>query len=159
MGAVFRALDRELEREVAIKIAWPMILMDGEASGRFVNEAKTVAALKHPGIVKVYDAGDIDVIRFISFELIEGPTLAQWMKEQDQIPIRLTAEIVHSIANAVAFAHERGIVHRDLKPSNVLLRPRNADGKRSPFEPVVTDFAQFSVLGYRMFRHRMSPEH
>lgn len=139
-GAVFRATDLELERQIALKIAWPAILMDAEASRRFVEEPRTVAALKHPGIVEVYDSGSVEMARFISLELVEGPTLAEWLKEQDQVPVRFAAEIMQSVAEAVEYAHQRRIIHRDLKPRNILLRPIAIQNGQFPFRPVVTDF-------------------
>lgn len=138
-GAVFRALDSQLGRRIALKLAWPGVLMDPVAGRRFVEEPKTVAALKHRGIVEVYDSGEIEMAAFIALELVDGPTLGQWLKEQEHVSPRLAAEIVRNVAEAVHYAHERGIVHRDLKPGNILLRPAN-NGDALGFEPVVTDF-------------------
>ena len=169
-GAVFRALDTELQRRVALKVAWPAVLMDPDASRRFVDEPKTVAALDHAGIVKVYDSGSVDMARFISLELIEGPTLADWLQGQEQVSVRNAASVTRSVAEAVHYAHERGVVHRDLKPRNILLRPCGETTAEFPFEPVVTDFglarrsprneaseltATFAVLGTDRY---MSPE-
>ena len=138
-GAVFRALDAHLGRHVALKLAWPGVLMDPVASRRFVEEPRTVASVKHRGIVEVYDSGEIEMVAFIALELVEGPTLSHWFKQQEHVGPRLAAQIVRSVAAAVHCAHERGIVHRDLKPSNILLRPVAGDGV-FPYEPVVTDF-------------------
>ncbi len=139
-GVVFQALDTELDRHVALKVAWPAVMMDPEASRRFVDEPKTIAELSHPGIVQVYDTGSVEMVRYIAFELIDGPTLASWVLGQDRIPVLLAAELIRDIAEALEFAHARGIVHRDLKPSNVLLR-RVADSVSGRlFRPVVTDF-------------------
>ncbi len=113
--------------------------MDPATSRRFVDEPKTVAALKHPGIVEVYDSGNVELVWFIALELIEGPTLAAWQKGERPVSVRLAAEIVRDVARALHFAHERGVVHRDVKPSNILLRPTQNDSV-FPFEPVVTDF-------------------
>jgi WD40 repeat protein/tRNA A-37 threonylcarbamoyl transferase component Bud32 len=71
--------------------------------------------------------------------LVEGPNLAEWLKDQTEVSLRVAVEIVRDIARAIHFAHDRGIVHRDLKPSNILLRPRRIPGS-IPFEPLVTDF-------------------
>ena len=92
-GAVFRALDTHLGRRVALKLAWPGVLMDPVASRRFIEEPKTVASLRHPLIVEVFDSGEIEMAAFIALELVEGPTLAQWIKEQDHVGVRLAAQI------------------------------------------------------------------
>ncbi|MBX9787807.1 MAG: protein kinase [Pirellulales bacterium] len=139
-GAVFRALDTELQRLVALKVAWPAVLMDPDASRRFVDEPKTVAALDHPGIVKVYDSGSVDMARFISLELIEGPTLADWLKSQEQVSVRNASSAIRSVVEAVHYAHQQGVIHRDLKPRNILLRPCGESKVGFPYKPVVTDF-------------------
>ncbi len=138
-GAVFRALDTQLGRYVALKVAWPGVLMDPLASRRFVDESKIVAAVRHRGIVEVYDSGEIEMASFIALELIDGPNLAEWLKEQEHVSARLAAHIVCDISEAIHVVHERDIVHRDLKPSNILLRPRES-GAAFAYEPVVTDF-------------------
>lgn len=139
-GAVFRAFDTDLERLVALKVAWPAVLVDAEASRRFLEEPKTVAKLDHPGIVRVYDSNNVDVARYIEFELIEGPTLAEWLASQTLVPVRTAATIIRDVAEAVQFAHDREVIHRDLKPSNILLRPAAHFPNGFTFEPVVTDF-------------------
>ena len=113
--------------------------MDPVSSRRFIEEPKTVASVKHRGIVEVYDSGEIEMVGYIALELVDGPTLAQWNKDQDYVGPRLAATIVRDAAKAIHFAHERGIVHRDLKPSNILLHPIAGDGEFT-YEPVVTDF-------------------
>jgi WD40 repeat protein len=139
-GAVFRAVDLELDRAVALKVAWPAVLLDPEASRRFVEEPKTVAALEHPGIVRVYDSGNIEMARYIALELIEGPTLAEWAKAQYQVPVAVALQVVQRVAEALGYAHRHGIVHRDLKPSNILLRSIPSGSDSLTFDPVVTDF-------------------
>jgi hypothetical protein len=139
-GAVFRALDTHLGRHVALKLAWPGVLMDPVSSRRFVEEPKITASLKHRGIVEVYDSGEIEMACFIALELVDGPTLAEWFKNQEHVSVRLAAQIVRSVAATIHFAHERGVIHRDLKPSNILLRPCGNGESFFPYEPVVTDF-------------------
>ncbi len=139
-GAVFRALDTHLRRHVALKLAWPGVLMDPVSSRRFVEEPKTTASLKHRGIVEVYDSGEIEMACFIALELVDGPTLADWFKGQEHISVRLAAQIVRSVAETIHFAHARNVIHRDLKPSNILLRPTKGSDTGFPYEPVVTDF-------------------
>ncbi|MBX3412801.1 MAG: protein kinase [Pirellulales bacterium] len=144
-GAVFRATDTKLERTVALKIAWPAVLMDAEASRRFTEEPVTISKLEHPGIVRVHDAGTVEMVRFIAFEFIDGPTLAEWLGSQDTLSTRRAAEIMLDVSSAVAFAHSHGIIHRDLKPSNILIRPTEVGNSQS-WRPVVTDFGLARTL-------------
>ncbi|HEY4311063.1 MAG TPA: WD40 repeat domain-containing serine/threonine-protein kinase [Pirellulales bacterium] len=138
-GAVFRALDTRLGRRVALKVAWPGVLMDPVLSKRFVKEPKTVALLSHPGIVEVYETGNLELAWFMVLELIDGPTLEQWLAKQQRVPPPVAASMMRDVALAVDYAHSHGVVHRDLKPSNVLLRP-SVGADESVLMPVVTDF-------------------
>jgi hypothetical protein len=128
MADVYEAADRQLERRVAVK------LFRGAAAGdraRFDAEVVVLAALNHPGLVSVYDAGEQDGDAFVVLELIEGPTLAARLAERGPLPAAEVAELGAQVADALAFVHERGVVHRDVTPSNVLCapdgRPRLAD--------------------------------
>ncbi|MBX9791379.1 MAG: protein kinase, partial [Pirellulales bacterium] len=138
-GAVFRAFDTELERSVALKVAWPHVMFDRISAQRFVEEPKTAAALDHSGIVKIYRSGWVDAVCYIAFELVDGPSLRQWLKAQGHVPFRVAAELIAQVAVAVQHAHEHGVVHRDLKPGNILLKPRPGN-PALPFEPAVGDF-------------------
>jgi len=145
-GAVFRAYDTHLERYIALKLAWPGVLIDPIACERFTVESKTTAAIRHPGIVEVYDSGDLDMLAFIALELIDGPPLDAWLRQNGPLPPRQAAELMRKTAEAVHYAHERGVIHRDLKPSNILLRHSESDhGER--LTPVVTDFGLARRLG------------
>lgn len=137
-GAVFRAFDTDLERWVALKVAWPHVMFDAVGSRRFVEEPKAAASLDHPGILKVHRSGSAESIHYIALELIEGPTLGTWLKQQQQVSFRLAAQIVRQVAEAIHFAHQRGVIHRDIKPSNILLRPVGETA--FPYQPVVGDF-------------------
>jgi WD40 repeat protein len=138
-GAVFQAIDTRLEKPVALKIAWPEVLADAERSRRFENEPLAMAAIRHRGIVEVYEFGDWGVASYISMELIDGPTLAEWHKTLQSVSETRAADIVCAVAEAVHVAHQANIVHRDLKPSNILLRPTGKGGPLA-YEPVVADF-------------------
>src|SRR5438874_822130 len=112
MGEVYRARDPRMGREVAIKIAAERF------SDRFEREVHAVAALNHPNICHVYDVGP----NYLVMELVEGPTLAERIKE-GAIPLEHALAIARQIGDALEAAHEKGIVHRDLKPANVKITP------------------------------------
>jgi len=133
MSSVFRARDRVLDRDVALKILHERHLEDDEHVERFRREARAVARLSHPNIVTVIDRGEADDGRhFIVFEYVDGENLKELIDRTGPLPVNSALELAAGIARGLAFAHAQGIVHRDVKPQNVLL---NGDAK-----PKVTDF-------------------
>jgi WD40 repeat protein/predicted Ser/Thr protein kinase len=131
MGVVYRARQRSLNREVALKM-----LRDGPRPlqaeiDRLRREAETLARLHHPNIVQIYEVGEQDSRPFFSLEFVEGGSLHERLDGKPQPP-RQAAQLVETLARAIHAAHQQGIVHRDLKPANVLLL---ADGS-----PKITDF-------------------
>jgi len=120
MGVVFRAKQISLNREVAVKMILRGRLASDADLQRFLAEASATARLEHPGIVPVYEVGDIEGRPFFSMQFIEGQTLAERVAT-GPLPQREAARIVAAVAKAVGFAHSQGILHRDLKPSNILL--------------------------------------
>jgi WD40 repeat protein/serine/threonine protein kinase len=124
-GVVFRANDRILRRPVALKLPRPEVLRSKEMRRRFVGEAQVVAALDHPNIIKVYDAGFEAAVCYIAQELCDGPSLATWLKEHPhEITAEVAAAVMLALARGLEHAHRQGVLHRDLKPANVLLKPR-----------------------------------
>ncbi|MBX3418281.1 MAG: serine/threonine protein kinase [Pirellulaceae bacterium] len=123
MGAVYRAFQPSLERQVALKIMSPRFADDPSFSERFAREAKTMARLNHQNIVNVYDYGQTDQFCYLVMEFVEGVNLRHAMREGS-----LTAEqalaIVPQVCEALQFAHDEGIIHRDIKPENILLDKR-----------------------------------
>ena len=122
MGKVYRARDRKLDRDVAIKILPEALATDPDRIARFEREAKTLAALNHPNIAQIYGFEESDGIRALVIEMVEGPTLADRIA-QGPVPVEEALPVARQIADALEAAHERGIIHRDLKPANVKVRP------------------------------------
>ena len=120
MGVVYRARQISLNREVAVKMILRGQLASDVDRERFRAEAEAAAGLHHPGIVPVYEVGDIDDHPFFSMKLVNGQTLSQRLAEGLMLP-REAAEILAAVATAVHFAHRQGVLHRDLKPSNILI--------------------------------------
>jgi TolB-like protein/tetratricopeptide (TPR) repeat protein len=120
MGEVYRARDRKLDREVAIKVLPASVSKDAEALARFEREAKAVAALSHPNILAIHDFGSQDGTAYAVMELLDGETLAAKLGSGPLSP-RQAVEYALQIARGLTAAHEKGVVHRDLKPDNVFV--------------------------------------
>ncbi|RUL87228.1 serine/threonine-protein kinase [Tautonia sociabilis] len=120
-GAVYRAYDPQLDRDVALKVPHAGVLEAPSAIERFLREARAAGKLRHGHIVPVFDAGKDDEGRYyIASAYVPGSTLADLLAE-GPLPARRAAEIARDLAEALDHAHELGIVHRDVKPSNVLI--------------------------------------
>jgi serine/threonine-protein kinase len=113
MGAVYRATDTKLNRDVAIKVLPDALAADPDRLARFGREARVLASLSHPNIAAIYGLED----RALVLELVEGATLAGACSEAEALPI------VHQLIDALEYAHDKGIVHRDLKPDNIKVTP------------------------------------
>ena len=120
MGAVYRATDTKLGREVAIKVLPDAVASDPERLLRFRGEARALAALDHPNIVTVYSVEEAEEIHFLVMALVEGRSLDRLIPASG-LPQERFVEIAVQLTAALSAAHEKGIVHRDLKPSNVML--------------------------------------
>ena len=124
MGAVYRGKHPRIGREVAIKVLLKELAKSENIVQRFFNEARAVAAIKHPGIVEVYDVGHAgDGSPYIIMEFLRGEPLETRLRREVKLPPKITTNIMHQIAEALGAAHAQGIVHRDLKPENVFLVP------------------------------------
>lgn len=120
MADVYIAQDERLSRKVAIKILRSDLARDPSFVARFRKEALAAAGLNHPGIVAVYDSGEVPE-PYIVMELISGKTLREIILEEKNLPFDRTLEIAEGILTALEYSHERGIVHRDIKPANVMI--------------------------------------
>jgi eukaryotic-like serine/threonine-protein kinase len=123
MADVYLALDRLLNRRVAVKILSAAYAADPSFVERFRREAQAAASLNHPNIVAVYDWGQEDDTSFIVMEYVNGQTLRDVVRRYGTVPPMEAARIAADIADALEFAHRNGVVHRDVKPGNVLITP------------------------------------
>jgi serine/threonine protein kinase/Tol biopolymer transport system component len=122
MGAVWRATDSTLGRDVAIKVLPAEFASDPERLARFEREAKVLASLNHPNIAAIYGFHEVGGVRFLAMELVPGEDLAERLKT-GAVPFSEAMEIAGQIAEALEAAHDQGVIHRDLKPANVRLTP------------------------------------
>lgn len=148
MGVVYQAWEPGLQRAVALKVlrSERPVAAPGQVAAsadeelqRFLREARTTAALQHPGIVQVHEVGEIDGHPFIAMEWVEGGSLRDYMDGRRLVTDpRVLLRWLAAIARAVHFAHQHGVIHRDLKPENILLKP-DPDAVGA-FQPKVVDF-------------------
>ncbi len=125
MGAVYRAHQQSLNREIAIKVLEPSLAVDSSYQERFTREAQVAASLEHPNIVPLYDYGTHDSYSYVAMRLLGGGSLADRLNEQQagtRPPPSLAqvARLLGQLASALDYAHKRGVIHRDIKPANVM---------------------------------------
>ncbi|MFK7911691.1 MAG: serine/threonine protein kinase [Akkermansiaceae bacterium] len=132
MGIVYRAHQHQPSREVALKIVAPYSLRASQARARFMIEVEAMAAVEHPALLPLYDAGeDIHGRPWLTMQLAHGGTLADWLDTYSG-QWKDAARLVVTLCQGVQYAHERGILHRDIKPANILF-----DGDGNPY---IADF-------------------
>lgn len=131
MGEVWRGDDLLLQREIAVKVLLPALMSDSDFITRFRSEARMMAALRHPGIVQVYDYGEnaqvgAHRLDFLVMEFIDGTPLSAKIQQAGRLSPAETMAAIAQVADALQAAHDAGIIHRDVKPSNLLVRPAGA---------------------------------
>ena len=131
MGAVYKARQRSLDRDVAIKVLPRELGEDPDFRKSFETEARAMARLNHPNLIGVYDSGDVDGMLYIAMEYVNGKSLYYSAYNLAVDPAQ-AATIVKGICDGLAHAHENGVIHRDIKPANILLTPKR--------EPKIGDF-------------------
>lgn len=140
-GEVWRARQLSVDRDVALKLLRADLKHRDDAARRFAREARLASRMRHPNAVTVIDFGDDAGTLFLAMELIDGPTLKEYLRGRGRLAWGEACGIVDRIAAALAEAHALGLVHRDLKPGNVLLR--SVEGR---LDPVVIDFGLAKVF-------------
>ncbi len=131
MGTVYRARHRRLDRPVAVKVLDSALRGNASFAKRFAREARTLAQLDHPNVVRVYDFGHRDDLYYLIMELVDGVNLRQTIEAGGLAPPEALAMVPH-ICEALQYAHDQGVVHRDIKPENILV-DRNGSIKIADF--------------------------
>jgi serine/threonine protein kinase len=121
MGVVYKAEDKALEKEVAIKVIDPFLARDEGFLRRFKTEAKAMAKLTNPNIVTVHALRETEFGFFMVMEFVDSKTLSEWVKEQGAFSLEETIMIAKQLLGAIGYAHNAGVIHRDIKPSNILV--------------------------------------
>src|SRR5438094_8165217 len=161
MGAVYRAVDPLIEREVAIKTLLDDLPAEikHEVRERFLREARSAGRLNHPNIVTIFDVGEDRGVAYIAMELLEGRSLQQIMRNQPRTPFAIAADIAAQVADALDHAQQYRIVHRDIKPANIMVGPTGRC-KLTDFGIAYVPTSSMTQTGTALGSPKyMSPEH
>jgi eukaryotic-like serine/threonine-protein kinase len=121
MGAVYKAMDRELARPVALKLIRPELAANPSILARFKQELLLARQVTHKNVIRIYDLGDADGVKFITMEFVEGQDLRSLIKEKKKCSPQEAVDIIEQVCLALDAAHSVGVIHRDLKPQNIML--------------------------------------
>jgi len=120
MGAVYKAMDRELDRPVALKLIRPELASNPSILARFKQELLLAHQVTHKNVIRIYDLGDADGVKFITMEFVEGEDLRALIQESKKFSPEQAVEIIQQVCRALEAAHAVGVIHRDLKPQNIM---------------------------------------
>jgi serine/threonine protein kinase len=129
MAVVYRAIDLRLDRPVALKILAPELARDEAFRHRFIRECRAAAAVDHPCIIPVFDAGEASGVLFIAMRYVSGRDVRTLLDREGSLPADRVVNIIEQVASALDAAHARGLVHRDVKPANMLLDSSASSGQ------------------------------
>ena len=136
-----------LGRRAAIKFLHPHVSSDPDMVERFFNEARAASAVKHTGIVEVYDFGYLDGMAYLVMEYLDGESLLAHLRVEGNLPVDRAVTITRKVSSALAAAHDAGVVHRDLKPDNIFLVRDTPDTAKEARERVcLLDFGVAKLL-------------
>ena len=120
MGAVYKARDNELDRIIALKVIRPELASNPEILQRFKQELILARQVTDRNIIRIFDLGEAEGIRFITMEFVEGTSLQQMLRERGKLPVKEAAEVIAQVLAGLRAAHREGVIHRDLKPGNIM---------------------------------------
>ena len=121
MGAVYLVHDKDLDRDVALKLIKSDIAEDADALERFKREIQLSSRVTHPNVLRVFDLGESDDIKFLTMQFVDGRDLATILKKQGKLPNERLVRVFRQVAEGLKAAHDQGVVHRDLKPQNIMI--------------------------------------
>jgi serine/threonine protein kinase/regulation of enolase protein 1 (concanavalin A-like superfamily) len=154
MGLVFRAQDTHLQRLVALKVLRPRYARKPEARARFLREARAMAAVKHGNITTIFQVGEVagqetEPVPFLAMELLEGESLADWLRRHGRLPPPWLARLGRQMAAGLAAAHAQGLIHRDIKPANLWLEaPPGWADEPLPARPALAAVGRVKLLDF-----------
>jgi serine/threonine-protein kinase len=121
MGSVYKVHDRELDRDAALKLIRAEIAGNPSTLDRFKREIQLSSKVTHPNVLRVFDLGETEGIKYLTMEYVEGDDLASLIHREKALPVERIVNIFRQICEGLEAAHKKGVVHRDLKPQNIML--------------------------------------